>query len=252
MDFTPDGIFTSMEPTTRVHLTLDELMNMPMMDEDGDEIPIYCDKGYIIPRRIPCFSRNTPAHGLLLNLRTVKELFDGGFDDDEGLDWDDEDDRHITTYVYPQAGLKTVGHFQANGIMRPFKPFLAEVNAVLVDDNQSDDGNGMSERVPKIVHGIASQGYNGVMHSTRGHSAQHHDAQLGIITAALAGSWAQGETNKRVAREFQEQCAHQLPHQAFEEKIKNPNIIRDLRLENVYYLNVKKMRESDRTGRYGV
>jgi hypothetical protein len=53
-----------------------------------------------------------------------------------------------------------------------------------------------------------------------------------------------------VATELQDKCAHQLPHKAFEEKIKNKNIVRDLRLENVYYVHVKGMRDTDRNGRY--
>jgi hypothetical protein len=201
--------------------------------------------GYIIPRCIPYFSKHTPAHGILMNLTTVKELFDGTLNNNEGLDWDDEDE-HINAHVYPQAGLRMAGHYQANGIMRPFKQFLREVNKTLGDDDHREDGDTTSD----IVCAIASQGYNGVMHSTRGHSAQHHDAQLGIITAALSGSWAQGESGKRVATELQDQCAHQLPHKAFEEKIKNKNIVRDLRLENVYYVHVKGMRDTDHNGRY--
>jgi hypothetical protein len=238
-----------MDPATRHHLTLEDLANTDMLDADGNEIPIYCAMGYRIPRRIPCFSKNTPAHGVLLNLITVKEMFEANVYDDEGLQWDEDEDP-ITVCVYPQAGLKTAGHFQANGIMRPFKRFLGEVNETLSDLPHDDEDNSLLDRGPPIVSAVASQGYNGVMHSTRGHSAQHHDAQLGIITAALAGSWAVGESAKRVAREFVDRCSHQLPHKAFEEKIKNKNIIRDLRLENVYYVDVQRMREMDRNGRY--
>jgi len=249
MDSAPDGVYTSRHPTTRHLINWEELADMPILDDDGLELPIYCDQGFIIPRRIPCFSKNTPAHGMLLNLTTVKELFEPAVYEDEGLDWDN-DEQHPDTYVYPQAGLKTAGHYQANGIMLPFKRFIGEVNNSLHHINQSDDHNESPERSRRIVNGIASQGYNGVMHSTRGHSAQHHDAQLGIITGALAGSWAQGESAKRVANKHKEKCAHQLPHQAFEEKIKNKNISRDLRLENIYYVDVKHMDDTDRNGQY--
>jgi hypothetical protein len=249
MDFNPDGVYASSEGHNRVPLSLDDVREMDMVDDDGQEIQVYCEKGFVIPRRVPRYSKNTPAHGLLLNLTTVKELFEPNDYDNEGLDWDEEDDS-ITTYVYPQAGLKTAGHFQANGIMRSFKRFVTEVNESLKDVEHDEDVTLVAGGSPPIVRGIASQGYNGVMHSTRGHSAQHHNAQLGIITAALAGRWATGNMNTRVATEFQEKCSHQLPHKAFEEKIKNKNIIRDLRLENVYYVDVKAMCENDRNGRY--
>ena len=173
MDSAPDGVYASMAPNVRDLLSQDDLEDLPMFDDEENEIPIYCRNGFNIPRRIPCFSKNVPAHGLLLNLTTVNELFNSTSYDNEGLEWDEDDD-HVTTYVYPQAGLKTFGHYQANGIMRPFKRFLAEVNQTLQGDNQSDDGdNVVQQRRAPIVCGIASQGYNGAMHSTRGHSAQH-------------------------------------------------------------------------------
>jgi hypothetical protein len=249
MNFAPEGAFTSMDPTTRQQIEWDELAEMPIVDDNGNEIPIYCENGFIIPRRIPYFSTRTPAHGMLMNLTHVKELFDSSQEDDDHLEWDDDDER-IDAYVYPQAGLKTAGHYQANGLMRPFKRFLKEVNQSLRDPDGSEDGRRTPAGTRQVVYGIGSQGYNGVMHSTRGHSAQHHDAQLGMITGALAGSWAQGEPSKRVARGLQDRCGHQLPHKAFEEKIKNPNIVRDLRLENVYYVDVREMQDDDRNGRY--
>lgn len=248
MALTPEGVYTTTNVDTRHKITWEALQNMPMLDEDHSEIPVYCNQGFIIPRRVPCFSKNTPAQGMLLNLTNVKELFDPSQDDSEGDYW--EDDNLTNTYVYPQAGLKTAGHYQANSIMRSFKRFLAKVNVSLQNEDIGVHGNIEADRRAPIVSGVASQGYNAVMHSTRGHSAQHHDAQLGIITAALAGSWARTDTGKRVASKFQEKCARQLPHKAFEEKIKNPNIKRDLRLENVYYVDVKRMRGEDQNGRY--
>jgi hypothetical protein len=134
--------------------------------------------------------------------------------------------------------------------MRPFQRFLAEVNRTLNEDEDEDDEITRVQRITPVVYGIASQGYNSVMHSTRGHSAQHHDAQLGIITATLAGSWASGDKSYNHAASLREKCRHQLPHKAFEKKIKNDKITRDLRLENVYYINVKRLRRDEQNGRY--
>lgn len=248
MNFAPDGVYTSMDTVHQQLLTWDELADMPIVDDNSNEIPIYCSDGFIIPRRVPYFSTRTPAHGMLMNLTNVKELFDTSQQDEGEFDLDD-DDEHIDAYVYPQAGLKIAGHYQANGLIRPFKRFVTQVNESLQDQEGNEDEHQTAAGRRKVVYGIGSQGYNGVMHSTRGHSAQHHDAQLGMITGALAGSWAKGISANCVATEFQARCRHQLPHKAFEEKIKNPNIVRDLRLENVYYVDVKQMRNGDRNGR---
>jgi hypothetical protein len=230
-------------------ITWEELMDMPILDGNSLELPIYCDQGFIIQRCISSFSKNTPAHGMLLNLTTVKELFEPTVYENEGLDWDNNE-QLPNTYVYPQAGLKTADHYQANRIMLPFKRFIRAVNNSLHHNNHSDNGNDSLERSRRIINRIASQGYNSVIHSTWGHSAQHHNAQLRIITGALAGSWAQGESAKHIANEHQEKCAHQLPHKAFEEKIKNRTITHDLCLENVYYVDLKHMDDNDQNGQY--
>jgi hypothetical protein len=211
------------------------------MDDTGAEIPIYCDKGFIVPRRIARYSRNTLPHGVLMDLRTVNELFETPWDEDYDMDLDDTD--LVKCYTYPQAGLKIAGHFQAYGLMKKFSRFIDEVNddlnnlAVEEGDDQLDHAYG------RVVQGVACQGYNAVMHSTRGDSAQHHDAQLGMITGALAGSWASTPSTERIAQRLQERCSWQLPHESFTEKIENDQISRDLRLENVYFINVQELHE---------
>jgi hypothetical protein len=86
------------------------------------------------------------------------------------------------------------------------------------------------------------------MHSTRGRSNQHHDAQLGLITGALAGAWAVGDKGKRKARHLSTRCSEELPHISFGEKIKNTGIKRDLRLEHVYSIDMHAIASIHRTG----
>jgi hypothetical protein len=45
-------------------------------------------------------------------------------------------------------------------------------------------------------------------------------------------------------------CQQALPHQAFAEKIQSPAISTDLRLENVYYIDMKALPQGLRNGRY--
>ena len=241
IQYHPDGVFTSFDPVDRRRILWNELTNMDILDAAGSEIPIYCGKGFTVPRRIPRFSRNTLPHGVLMDLRSVKDLFQTPWEDDIDLGLDDEDSPDITCYTYPQAGLKVAGHFQAAGLMKKFSPFVKAVNQDLIDDD--DDLTS-----PPIVSGIACQGYNAVMHSTRGNSAQHHDAQLGLITGALAGSWAKGGPAERTAHRLSERCSRKLPHASFAEKIQNDLILRDLRLENVFYIDVQALKPHHQHG----
>ena len=241
IQYHPDGVFTSFDPVDRRRILWNELTNMDILDAAGSEIPIYCGKGFSVPRRIPRFSRNTLPHGVLMDLRSVKDLFQTPWEDDIDLGLDDEDSPDITCYTYPQAGLKVAGHFQAAGLMKKFSTFVKAVNQDLIGDE--DDLTS-----PPIVSGIACQGYNAVMHSTRGNSAQHHDAQLGLITGALAGSWAKGGPAERTAHRLSERCSRKLPHASFAEKIQNDLILRDLRLENVFYIDVQALKPHHQHG----
>jgi len=243
-----DGVFTSFNPEERHRIEWDELRDMEILDSSDLEIPIYCNKGFTIPRRIPRFSRNTRPHGVLMDLRSVKQLFQTPWEDDLdlGLDDDENDDsKDITCYTYPQAGLKVAGHFQAAGLMKKFSSFLKDINHDLIED----DNDNSIHSSPPIVSGIACQGYNAVMHSTRGNSAQHHDAQLGLITGALAGSWAKGASAERTAQRLSERCSRKLPHTSFAEKIENDLILRDLRLENVFCIDVQALQAEYQNGR---
>jgi len=53
-----DSIFTSFNPNERHHIEWDKLWDMDIVDSSEWEIPIYCSKGFTVPR----YSRslNTP------------------------------------------------------------------------------------------------------------------------------------------------------------------------------------------------
>ncbi|KIL55667.1 hypothetical protein M378DRAFT_17747 [Amanita muscaria Koide BX008] len=242
-----EGVYSSADPTTRQFITWDELDNMDLYDEAGQEIHIHCHRGFIVPRRVADF--DTPPHGILMDLRVVKELFRYVPNGDDMLV---DEEPAVDIYTYPQAGLKVAGHFQANGIMTPFLPFLQEVNDNLGNNSHEEEDDEDEEHTPplrkRIVYGIACQGYNAVMHCTRGDSAQHHDAQMGLITGTLAGSWASSRSTERTARNLRLRCQNRLPHASFSDKIENREISRDLRLENVFYIDVEAMHKDDQKG----
>jgi hypothetical protein len=175
----------------------------------------------------------------------------------DGDDLFDEDPSVIDFTVYPQAGLRTVGHFQAKGLISGCYPLIRRINrrlANLDSDNINDwdDENNEELLDTPVIRAIASQGYNAMMHHTRGRTAQHHEVQVGHVTSALAGMFAKSPQHINTATRLARTCQQALPHQAFAEKIHSPAISSDLRLENVYCIDMKALRQDQRNGRYSL
>jgi hypothetical protein len=244
----PEGLWDSPNHDYRAEITIDELETMPLVDENGHEIPIYTENGYQIQRRVARFRTVQQPHGVLMQLSTMSNLFATN-DDNNYMDGVPGPDTSEFS-VYPQAGMRTAGHFQAKGLMTAFYPRVEAINTrlVLARDDEDDIPEEEQSSHPPVT-GIASQGYNAVMHSTRGMSNQHHDAQVGLVTGALSGAWAKGERLQRIARDMNRTCDHRLPHDSFAEKITNPQIKRDLRLENVYFVDLQALPNRMRNGR---
>jgi hypothetical protein len=239
----------------RSRLDIDNLEAYPIVDENGNEIPIYTERGTRIARRVAYFDRDLPSYAGLVKLANIHELFYIPPQDEVDLD-DEENPQEIpspTNYsVYPQAGLRKYGHFQADGIMTDVKPFITSLNDTIRHRptstlSGSDEGEACSLQQP--VTGIATQAYNSMMHFARGKGAQHHDAQLGLITSALAGSYALSHTAIRIARTQSTKCEYDLPHQRFASKIAELHVDRELRFENVYCIDLHAVRPDLRTGR---
>lgn len=228
-------IYDSPSPFTRRVLNQHQLEDLPQEDEDGKEIGIYTDNGYKLQRRLGRFSRHTKPHGILVDLRKIDSLLRSEDTDDLM----DEDEDHLTSnkyYVYPQAGLVTAGHFQSYSLIPPFTTLLEQFN-----DELQQESDSLNTGPQSPIAGISCQGYNTVMHSTRGRTAQHHDAQKGLITASLAGAWATQYSTQQTARRMKAKCDAHFPHQEFREKISRDAISRDLRLENVYTIEIDNL-----------
>jgi len=225
--------YDGVDPDTRQQINIDQLHDLPMLDETGAQIHIYTEDGFRIQRRLAGFRPDVHPHGVLLNLRDIGLLFKS-----------EESDTSFS--VFPQAGLVTAGHIQAEGLVAPYLPFLDKLNAkvrVQDDDQMSDDDSDTPTLAPIV--GIACQAYNSLMHNTRGRSAQHHDAQRGLVTAALAGGFAKSDANIRKARQLQNLCSNRLPHLEFKEKIANNNdkpLDCSLRFENTFVIRMDQLK----------
>ena len=247
--------FDSPVPSSRRRMTLEEVMEWPIVDEaTGLENNIYNERGARIPRQVALRRESSPRYAGLLDVKNMKELFMPDLEEEACAD---QGYTGLTSkyYAYPQAGLLRYGHFQASGMMNPIKPFIKEINKRLVvehgdrddeDDNNSMNHPDMSPHPP--VTGVATQGYNSAMHYARGRGVQYHDAQLGLVTAALAGTYALTAKEKRIASEKQQACKHRLPHEQFNHKINEPAITRELRMENVYCVDMLAIKLEYRTG----
>ncbi|KAF8326750.1 hypothetical protein F5887DRAFT_1084263 [Amanita rubescens] len=228
-----DVFYDSLDPDTREQILLDQLDDLPMLDEAGGPIHIYTEDGFRIQRRLAGHNPDIHPHGVLLDLRDVGVLFKS-------------EDSATPFTVYPQAGLVTAGHIQAEGLVAPYLPLLQQLNSKvrvpLEDDYMDGDDTEIATDAPII--GISCQAYNAVMHNTRGRCAQHHDAQRGLVTAALAGGFARTNANTRTARILQSQCKNRLPHLEFKQKIANNNdqpLDCSLRFENTFVVNMDRL-----------
>ncbi|KAF8054494.1 hypothetical protein FPV67DRAFT_1682577 [Lyophyllum atratum] len=245
------NIYDSAHQETRVRV--EDLEALPQLDEYGNPILIYNDAGERISRRKPiirCRQGEKPVPcGLLINLEDLHELFESPMSD---IDMDDEPDASkIKYYIYPQAFLQKHGHYQAHGLISPFQTVLADINTRLRIPEQQipaeDDTSDLFHNADPLT-GVSSQAYNEAMHRIR-HRAGLHDVQLGRITAAAAGTHAETKKGKGTAEKCFQKCDPDLPHQRFAKKIDTPGIKRELRMENVYCLDLLAMPVTHRKGR---
>jgi hypothetical protein len=241
----PEGIYDSQDHDVRNIIPWNTLHEYPLEDDNGCEIPWYSIGGFVIKRRAGIYSSRTKPHGILFNLPKLADLF---IQDDDLFG-----ERPIKYHVYPQAGLLSIGHFQADGIMVPFSKVLDDLNHKLMDlddNNGCDENNNLRNHNDlKPITGISCQAYNQVIHRTRGHDTQHHEVQIGLVTSTLGGVWATSNASKRKAAILADRCSQALPHYSFSQKIQDNDVGRDLRLENVYYIDINALDEENRTGR---
>jgi hypothetical protein len=213
--------------------------------------------------------------GLLVDLETIPQLFSSCMpNEDHSLDVDADlpDHQPLRINVYPQAFLRKFGHIQANSILPHFHKFVTQVQRCItrgqpenVDSDGDEDGdedhneyadddrvphrrnvdhNG--ELIPPAIIASACQFYNELSHRIRP-SAALHEVQQGKITAALAGAYACGKQKKIYDNRVKE-CTAALPHERYNDKIAINDVPRDLRLENIYIVQLDSLKPEKRNG----
>jgi len=242
-----------------------------MLDEDGQEIPIFNRNGQRIQRRLPLMDPDESQCGVLLKLNNIHALFntpDQLFEHDD-LYNDPSSSNSPSHYVninaYPIAFLRSAGNIQASGIPSCFLSHIANINKsirqdpnvqaqhILPSDDSDDDMDVDPPQHPQLLGGqpvikpIASQFYNYIAHRTATR-AGNHDTMKGTVTAAIAGGFAQSDKHRRKAKELITYCDSALPSDHFKSHIDITNCPSSCRAELVYSVDVRAL--TNPTGRY--
>jgi hypothetical protein len=245
------------------------LNRLPLIDDEGQEIPIFDSHGNQIPRTIPLIDKNESQCGVLINLQNIHALFNPD-SQLHILDEDDEDvvpqeSRFIHVDAYPLAFLKTAGNIQAAGVPHCFSHTITKINQrinrhsaqPLSDSDESDSSDHMSVDIEQyhhpvlspgssIVKPITSQFYNHIAHRTAAHAGKHY-SQRGTVTAAVAGAFADANKDTKKAKQLQKSCKKSLPFQRFHKAISLEDCPSSCRAELVYSVDVRYLK--DRSGR---
>lgn len=232
-----------------------DISELDMLDETGDEIPIYSEDGRRVPRREPLSMPERGYCAVLMELTNSRELFDDPHSQDALADVEGSPPPYVIVNAYRQGFLHSAGHLQVNAVPFPMLPLIADINASVAFDNDPPaDDEDVDDHVPSpmtAVTGVDCQMYNAVMHRVRG-TASTHDAQRGDITAALAGSFAKGAAQMRKATRFKNTCNTRLPHENFSLLIDHQGLDTSLRMECVHRIDLTKLRDDRRSGRCGI
>lgn len=216
------------------HQPVEDLTQLPLLDDQGREIPIYDEDGFRVLRRHPIAPKRL---GCFLDLTKVPDLF---YPSNDNIN--NNLRPRIPIYLYPMSFTKTMGNMQAEGVLHSFHRRIAALNDVVGRDADEAPAS-------PAVQALRCQAYNVLSHRVR-ERAKFHSVQLGRITASLAGS---GSYDKKVTKKWEQRrdrCVDALPHHRFDSKIDGRSPPQAMRFENVYKLNLARMKPEYRNGRF--
>jgi hypothetical protein len=211
-----------------------------------EDARIFTDKGFEIFRYFPKFPDNKREPcGVLVDFRNLHTLFEP----DARLRYT-RAGPSPSYLAYPQAGLVTAGYLQAKSLVSDFYPLLEAINTSILSARGEDIEEELFKEVPRWpVYGVSCQIYNAVMHHTRGIGSQHHEVARGKVSGALGGQCIPKTASSAKAKGLLTSCRSKLPHDAYRIKTSNVEICKDLRLENVYWVDFDQISEENRNGR---
>jgi hypothetical protein len=240
---TKGNVWNGLDKDRRQKLSLEDLNELPQ------DTRIFTEKGVEIPRHYHFFdggeAQRKPC-GVLVNLSNLHTLFQP----DDRLLYARAGPCPKNYFPYPQAGLVTAGHLQADALISDFYPLLEAINLDILKNGEEDPQEELLVEAPKWpVYGVSCQMYNAVMHHTRGIGSQHHDVVRGTVSGALGGQCTPEAASTKQATDLRHACRVQMPHEAYKVKASNDAVCKDLRLENVYWVDFDQIAAENRTGR---
>lgn len=208
---------------------------------------IFTGGGFEIPRCGHFFENNKRIPwGVLVDFKHLDAIFEP----DTRLRFARAGPHRSGCTPYPQAGLVTAGHLQAKSLLPEFYPLLESINVgILNASGEGLDEEQLVEDPRWPVYGISCQIYNAAMHQIRGAGSQHHEVVRGMVSGALGGQCTPRAAGSDRARKLRRSCLLERPHMAHEAKASNPDICKDLRLENVYWVDLDQLASRNRSGR---
>lgn len=242
-----ENIYDDYDEVRRVRLEVNKLADYPVFNGDGRENRVYTETGIRIRRTIAKTEKNTPTAGILVRLDTVAELFERSSRSEEDSDSDLEEgegrERPISVSLYPQSYFKELGHVKANGVTTAFRKVVEEIDRSVRDSNSGG----------RALAPVSSQFYNQLSHRVA-QRAGSQEVQRGDLTAAMARGYpGYNLTAQSRGDRLFEECCNMLPsdrHFALvKEADSNGNIASDLRVENVFTLDMHRINAGDRNGR---
>ena len=239
-----NSFYSHWDPTLREEVNLEETLEAAITNEE--EPVLFASDGQRVQLR-----RGEPTGrpcGVMINLQAAPTFFREHADSDIPAVENHEappTDSHPALQVFPQAFLGNKGHYQASRLPQPFNRMIRMISRnVVINDNVDEDD------FYSPISGASSQAYNGVMHRIRNRVATH-DAQRAYLSG-LAGSLFSTvkkdvETGDKLAAAMK---GGNHPFDLLEAKINSDNLNTDLRMENVYHLDMSLIRNEYRRAEY--
>jgi hypothetical protein len=159
------------------------------------------------------------------------------------------------------AFLRNVGQIQARQPLPLLAQPLQTVNNTIAqreqasDDDEAtphefDENGDMIEPTRPPMHaifGVSIQMYNRMLHFVAPR-ANEHEAVCGHLTAAKGGFYANTPTDKERARKAENKIQFHLPHERLQQAALSGHASKDLRLEQVYVVDLDKVHPDHRNG----
>ena len=266
----PGGLYDGVNRKTRRRVKLNRL---PLLDNDGEVIPIYNSEGTHVPRRRMLVNNEQAACGVLVKLENIQTLFgqkasSPDYDSDASC-ISIQDESFVRLEAYPLGFLRTAGNVKATGVPSCFYPVLTDINRSVrknhpihprgssdddaddlppangdaYDAMEDDDNDPYSPSTYQAVRPVSSQFYNYMTHRVASRAGRH-DSQQGSVTAAISGGYAKTNKDRLTASEKQTYCRIELPSERFHGKITS---VKDCpsacRAELVYSIDVRALKQ---------